>query len=173
MCQYETPSPENSVLVLRYLYGLSLDDDIEFMDTSEVKQLYDAGKSLEIPNLCDYALKEVEKRLVRFLDNMLFGPRDGSPSCTDRRLDPFVDILDDLIKTQVREEDDTLPNVMKMLVEICCRYYVVVGQSDCFKQFAHQRPEIYGGMLDYASSQGGDLLGTDPRTGQHVKIGFD
>jgi hypothetical protein len=156
--------------MLRYIYGLSLDDDIEDMEILTVKGLYDAAEELGIPGLRKYVPSKLEERLVRFLDNLPYAPEDGPPLDTDNRLDPFVDDVEKLL--DARDPNDELENseMMRVTVKICCKYFAIIRQWDQFQALACNHPELHTSILYYAAAKGGNLLGTDPRTGARVAV---
>lgn len=156
--------------MLRYLYGQSLDEDIKYVEILTLKGLYDAGEQFGIPDLRKYVLHKLEERWVRFLDSLPYPPEGGPPLDTNRRLDPFVGDLEDLL--YARNPDDELENsgVLRVAVKICCKYFAVIRQWDRFQDLACKHPELHTGILYYAAAKGGHLLGTDPRTGDRLAI---
>jgi hypothetical protein len=156
--------------MLRYLYGQSLDDDIKSVHILTVKALYDAAEQFGIPDLRQYVLRALEGKLERPLDTLLYFPKNGPPLETNRKLDPFVDDVRDLL--EVEHPDDELENskVTRVVVKICCKYFAIIRQWDCFQALACKHPKLHTQMLYYAAAEGGDLLGIDPRTGLHVTI---
>lgn len=156
--------------MLRYLYGQSIDDDIKYMEVLTIKGLYDAADKFGIPDLRRHVLRKLEEKWVRFLDNLPYSPEDGPPLDTNRRLDPFVGDLEDLL--YAKDPDDELENseVMRVVVKICCKYFAVIRQWVCFQDLACKHPELHTGILYYAAAKGEDLLGTDPRTGDRVAV---
>jgi len=166
--------------MLRYIYGLSLDEDVEGMEVANLKELYDAAPMFKIPGLREYILRKLEEKLVeklvRTLENLPIAPEDGSaekgesPPPISPELGDFADDLEGFLEAEELESHGASSDVMKMVVEVCCRYYAVIRRMNRFRDLAREHPQLYEGMLDYAAAKGGDMLGTDPRTGQRVTI---
>ena len=170
---YESVSPEFYEPMLRYLYGLSLDDDIKPMQILTIKALYDAAEDFGILDLRKYVLRKLEERLTRVLDNLLYFPKNGPPLETNRKLDPFVDDVQELLDAENPDGELGNSEVMRIVVKVCCKYFAVIRQWERFQALACKYPQLHTHMLYYAAAKGplgGDLLGTDPRTGQHVTI---
>lgn len=167
---YESMSPDCCEPLLRYLYGQSVDDDIKHMQILTVKGLFDAAGDFGIPDLRSYVLRKLEKRLERALDNLPYFPKTGPPLETNRKLEPFVDDVQDLLDAEHPDGELGNSEVMRVVVKIFCKYFAVIRQWDRFQALACKHPQLHTHMLYYAAANGGDLLGTDPRTGQHVTI---
>ena len=60
--------------------------------------------------------------------------------------------------------------MIKVAIKICCKYFAVIRQWDRFQALACKYPQLHTQMLYYAAEKGGDLLGTNQRTGEHVPI---
>ena len=156
------------MLMLRFLYGLPLDDEFEYIEIETFKGLYDAAIEFEIRESCQYVLRKLEERLMRFLDDLLFSPEEGPPLNTDRSLDPFIDHLEKLLEADEQDYDRENSAMIKMVVRICSKYFAVVRQWWEFKALGLRYPKLILDITYYAAAKGGDLLRTDPRTVRQV-----
>ncbi|GAB7328786.1 hypothetical protein MBLNU13_g00679t2 [Cladosporium sp. NU13] len=166
---YESVSPQCYKPVLRCLHGLSLDEDVKSMQISAVKGTV----------RCSW-------RVWNSRPAQISSPRAGrkdwgaswtacsAPPGPVRRsrpianLDPFVFDVEDLLNAGDPDEELEISEMMRVAIKTCCKYFAVIRQWERFQALACKHPKLHTQMLYYAAAKGDDLLGTDPRTGQHV-----
>lgn len=132
-----------------------------------------AADGFGIPGLKKHALSKLEMLLARYLNSLDFNPELDPIEEDEQRLEPFTTMLlyfFNEVEEPCDDDRSKMSEVMRVVVRICSKCFAVIRQFPTFKDLACTFPALYQRILYYAAFHGGDILLTDPRTGERVFI---